>query len=482
MVSGPGNEMMVKKGYAVARREALTLLSAPAIVAGMPGSGRAMERSDVIVIGAGLAGLHAAMLLEAEGFNVLVLEGNNRIGGRVLTMDDVDGKPEAGGQQIGPLHARVRSAVTDLGLHMYKPDLGWTGLTVITGGQTVDGADWRDSPHNKLAGEERRLLPFQLLKHYIDSTNPMQAFDDWLEPDFAHLDIPLSDYLKGVGASDEALRQMAVANYTELEAISALGELRRELFLTTAYSNGTFDYLEGGMSRLPEAMAASLKSDVRLGHVLEGIIQSNGSVEVRCVNGNRFAAQAVICAVPFSTLRNVVFEPKLPHAKDQVIAQLPYARVTNIFFDVLEPFWGLDGLPPLMWTDSPIERVFTIPGAGGSVASLWCLINGEADRRFAGLSDDEVKVFALNWLVKLRPAAKDRVKPVRVYSWSRNPFAKGHVAYYGPGQIVAFKSEISKAVSRIHFAGEHTAELHYGMEAAMESGERAAFETLEAIG
>ena len=473
--------MMANRNDSIGRRKALTLLSAPAIVSGMPGKGLAAESSDVIVIGAGLAGLHTAILLEAEGFNVLVLEGSNRVGGRVLTMDDVDGKPEAGGQQIGPLHARVRSAATDLGLRMYKPDLGWTGLTVITGNHTVHGAEWMDSPYNRLVGEERRLLPFQLLKHYIDMTNPMQALDDWLEPDFAYLDVPLSDYLKGVGASDEALRQMAVASYTELESISALGELRRELFLTTAYSNGTFDYLEGGMSRLPEAMAAALRVDVRLGQMVEGIVQHNGGVDVQCTNGNRFAAQAVVCAVPFSTLRDVVFEPTLPSTKDQVIAQLPYARVTNIFFDVLEPYWELDGLPPLMWTDSPIERVFTIPDTDGSVASLWCLINGEADRRLDGMSHEDVMAFALDWLTRLRPAAKGRVKPVKVYSWSRNPFARGHIAYYGPGQIVTFKPEIAKAAGRIHFAGEHTAELHYGMEAAMESGERAAFDIIDQL-
>ncbi len=473
--------MMPKENHSFGRRKALTLLSTPAIVAGLPGGGRAAESSDVIVVGAGLAGLHAAMLLEAEEFNVFVLEGNNRIGGRVLTMDDVDGKPEAGGQQIGPLHARVRSTVTDLGLRMYKPDLGWTGFTVITGGQTVPGAEWKESPYNRTVGAERQLLPFQLLKHYIDTTNPMQALDDWLEPEFAHLDIPMSDYLRGVGASDEAMRQMAVANYTELENISALGELRRELFLTTAYSNGTFDYLEGGMSRLPEVMAATLKGDVRLNQMVDAIVQSDGGVEVRCTNGNRFSAQAVICAVPFSTLRHVVFEPGLPPSKNQIIAELPYARVTNIFFDVLEPYWELDGLPPLMWTDSPIERVFTIPGMDGSVASLWCLINGEADSRLDGLSDEDIMAFTLDWLVKLRPAAKGRVKPVKVYSWSRNPFAMGHIGYYAPGQIVAFKPEIAKPAGRIHFAGEHTAELHYGMEAAMESGERAAFDIIDQL-
>ena len=73
-------------------------------VAGLPAAARAVTNykgHDVIVVGAGLSGLHAACILQEQGLDVLTLEGRNRIGGRVYTLMDVPGKPEAGGEWMG---------------------------------------------------------------------------------------------------------------------------------------------------------------------------------------------------------------------------------------------------------------------------------------------------------------------------------------------------------------------------------------------
>ena len=75
-------------------------------------------RSDVIVIGAGLSGLNAALLLEEQGLKVTVLEGRDRIGGRLLTLQDVPGRPEAGGNGIGHSYARLLDLASRLGLRL----------------------------------------------------------------------------------------------------------------------------------------------------------------------------------------------------------------------------------------------------------------------------------------------------------------------------------------------------------------------------
>ncbi|MEM6683082.1 MAG: NAD(P)-binding protein, partial [Pseudomonadota bacterium] len=90
-----------KKQLAVSRRAALATGAAAYVLGAAPAKARAKKRYDAIVIGAGLSGLHSAMLLEEAGLDVLTLEGRNRLGGRVYTLMDVPGKPEAAGELIG---------------------------------------------------------------------------------------------------------------------------------------------------------------------------------------------------------------------------------------------------------------------------------------------------------------------------------------------------------------------------------------------
>ena len=101
------------------RRNFLKRASAAASVALItPRPLRAQSRHDVIVVGAGLSGLNAALMLEAEGVNVQVLEGRKRVGGRVLSMRNVPGNPEAGGTSFFPGYARLLDAAERYGVDL----------------------------------------------------------------------------------------------------------------------------------------------------------------------------------------------------------------------------------------------------------------------------------------------------------------------------------------------------------------------------
>lgn len=470
----------MKDRFTLSRRRALQGIGAAAIVSSLPDLARAQNKADVLIIGAGMAGLHAAMILEEQGLSVIVIEGRSRIGGRVFTIDEVDGKPEAGASQIGPLHARVRSAIDQLGLKMYRPNPPWERLSMAIGDTLIRADQWKDSPLNKLQGDERKFLPWQLERHYMSKNDPLTSLESWLTPEMAKYDIPLLAYLQTVGASDEAIRMIALGNYAEdLREISALGQLRYLHFLRTAYKEGTFDYLTGGMMRLPEAMAAALKNSPRMGKTVVEIAQGAGGVSVRCSDGTNFSGKYALVTAPFSTLRDISLDPVAPPEQAAMIAQMPHVQMTQVFLEVTGNYWEEDGLAPGLWTDGDIERVFPLAGANKEIGVLWVTINGAGDRALVNLDEYETASLVMNRITTLRPAMKGKVRPAKVVSWSKDKFARGHLAYYAPGQIRNYKHLMAKPHGRMHFAGEHTAELAYGMEAAMESGERAALEILE---
>ena len=138
--------------------------------------------ADVLILGAGLAGLHAARMLEADGFNVLVLEADNRVGGRMRTLDSLPGRPEAGGQQVGQSYARIRSTAIDLGLNVVPPKPGGSrDKTMVSNGRAFDAREWMDAPENPFPEAFKRATPDTALFMAAARENPLVDQYAWRE-------------------------------------------------------------------------------------------------------------------------------------------------------------------------------------------------------------------------------------------------------------------------------------------------------------
>ncbi len=127
----------------------------------------AAEKSSVIVIGGGLAGLHAAELLVQAGANVVLLEGSRRIGGRVFTGPASAGRPEFGASQIGASYARVVDACARLHVPL-EANTNDTPMSMSNriNGQWVRSDRWKSSNGNKMVGDERgRTYPLHGFRH-----------------------------------------------------------------------------------------------------------------------------------------------------------------------------------------------------------------------------------------------------------------------------------------------------------------------------
>jgi monoamine oxidase len=148
----------------------------------------------------------------------------------------------------------------------------------------------------------------------------------------------------------------------------------------------------------------------------------------------------------------------------------------------MKAFWEDDGLPPSMWTDGPAGMVS--PNRLGprleEITSLTCYARGVQATYMDSIGPEAAKAAAVRAIESARPAAKGRLKAVHMHSWQLDPFALGaDFMIWGPGQVPRFFGDMWRPHGRIHFSGQHTASTEFGMEGAMESGERAALEILK---
>lgn len=471
------------------RRTLLKSSAALAAASYIPGA-RAQEMADVIVIGAGLSGLNAALLLEEQGQKVIVLEGRNRAGGRLYTMDDVPGRPEAGGSGIGGGYARLIDRANSLGVKLVpqrmRTEAAGETTCIHLRGQTIKAADWDAHPLNPFVGDARKRLPWLQSFSAMGPFNPLDDVADWRAPAHFKDDVSVAEFLSAKGWTSEQLRMAFATNPsygTSAFDVSALmwWHIGKNA-VAMAGSGGGALAIEGGNQRLPEAMARAVKSGVRYGKGVVGICADASGVEAVTDDGSRYRAKRLVCTLPASALRLVKLDPAPPLAQARGIATLPYNRVFQAHFVPTRKFWEDDGLPASMWTDTLAGRFMALRYGADSkdVTSCLAFVNGFSADALDRLSPDDAVAEILADLARARPATKGALQHVKSYSWQRDRFSGGAYACWAPGQIAAFANDIGKDMGRVHFAGEHTAATARGMEGAMESGERAALDILQA--
>jgi monoamine oxidase len=449
---------------------------AAAIIAGAaPRSAWAATQADVIIIGAGLSGLMAARTLEAAGLKIIMIEGEDRIGGRLFTLDDVPGKPDAGGIQVGSGYTRLRALATALGVGVIEGPVVGAGAAdarralLHINGLTVAEKDWPTSPANRLAPDEKAISPLSLATRFSAAIPRLDKPEAWLDAPQAH-DISYESALRHGGASAEALRLIgANMNGNSLAGLSQVNVARAAALFRA--SPGPAATIAGGSQRLPAAMAAQIKGPIRLNQIVTAIEEHGGGVTVTTRHGQIFARH-VICTIPFSALRHITIRSRSIAGFTGLIPVLSYTRASFAYLSAREAFWKTDGLPETLWSDDPlIGRVFVL-GDDPPMLKTWAIGAGAdvIDR----MSAEGAASAIISRIERARPSSRGMLKVERLFSWQKSPMARGLYHHIGTGQAAMLARAVMANGMRLHFAGEHLARGASGMEAALASGEAVA--------
>ena len=457
---------------------------------------QAIRRADVpkkvVIIGAGLAGLAAAYELSGAGHDVTVLEARTRPGGRVFTIRGqfADGLyAEAGATNVSDIHHWTMKYAGLFGVAL-DPTTAPTGVSVfhVKGKRIVikpnTPVDWPV----QLRADEQGLTRGQLWNKYVapalkEIGDPWAA--DWPPAPVKKFDdASFAQFLHDRGASPGAISLLRLGLADQLgegaDATSALNLLREALPRSLEQKHYV---ISGGSDTLPRAMAATLDNKIRYGSAVVRIEQDDrGARVIHSQSGTNetITCQYVICAIPFSVLRNVKFSPSVSHAKQQAIDHLGNTSVVRVFLQTRNRFWLGEGLSGSATTDLPFmtayDKAFYLPATRGLLETYTA---GERARKLAAMSADERLTFTVNQIEMVHPAIRTHLEGGSSVCWDNEPWSRGAYAWFRPGEMTSLLPHIASPEGRIHFAGDHTSAAPGWMNGALQSGNRVAREVAD---
>ena len=447
----------------------------------------------VVVLGAGLAGLGAAYTLMRHGYDVTVVEAQDRPGGRVQTVRDGfqhGGHAELGAIRIFESHEYTRRYVGEFGLELTPYDTG-TRAFHMQGKRFLSPAAGQPWPLDGFAAGEQPDPATRLGDYFASGFGKLgDVFDPgWpgAFPAALALDGSTMDgYMASQGASD-TWRNWFYAQEGRFARVNAAAAFAVESLTTGSFLGS----VRGGNDRLPKAMAAALGHRVRYRSEVVRIAQGRGHVTIgyRDHSGrHEIRADRCVCALPFAPLRRVDIATPFSPQKMAAIRKLQYMAVARCYFQTRSRFWERDPLGAL--------GGLNLVGSDTMAGRVWNTTSQQTDPRLgmiqAYMFDTEALEFAghghrrvsatRRLMRRLLPGIRGQIAGVAHKAWQEDPWAGGGWGWVQPGELRGMFPAMRRIEGRVHFAGEHTSIWAAWMNGALESAERVAAEILEADG
>ena len=463
-------------------------------LASAPGARAQRSVPRIAIVGAGIAGLSAAERLRRRGFPATVYEASERLGGRMFSARDLLGPElvtELGGEFIDSAHADLLGLARDLGLELIdvqaESERGLAPMTFF-----FEGAQ----------RSERELAEgFAPLAARIARDLEAVGTPSFAAHGFAAWTLDresLAEYLDRSGASGWVRRALEVAYVTEYgldpgeqSALNLISLIGTDVADFSLFGDSDERYkIRGGNQRVPLGLAERLADRIRTGWRLAAVRSTATgftlSFDVDGAGAREVAADLVILALPFTTLRGVELRCELPEWKRRAIEQLGYGTNAKVMLGVERPLWRERGCQGEVFSDERFQLAWDNSLLQGARSAGMTFFSGGR----AGL--DAGRGSASDQIAQLLPGL-DRVYPgVRAAAlassaarmhWPTHRFTLGSYACYRPGQWTTLAGAEGLAAGNLFFAGEHCSREFQGfMNGGAQTGRVAAEVILHRLG
>lgn len=445
-------------------------------------------RRHIVVVGAGMAGLVSALLLQGAGHRVTILEAQNRLGGRVYTYHGFPGKMygEFGAMRFPRQHKLAQHLIQERFKLETRPFPMYDEDTFIyLNGIALRRSEFHPDKMNfNLPAHEAEKLPDELLKEAMQPLIDLMAQPGgWERLVDDYDEYSLIDYLRESQMSDAALAMLGPLLNLEGRFHFSLVE-----WFSHYYENvfGDLVYIVDGADALPNAFAPDLMQAVRFGAEVHAIEQRAGSVTVhykdRTGYSQSITADECILTVPFNLLRHMEIDGLDPN-KWYTIRNVYYGRAHKIFMQFSERWWQTkyqitNGVTV---TDLAIRNVVYTPAGQDDRYQKGVLIVsyawGQDSMAYSMLTEEQRIAQALQDLAKIHPEARDTFEFGISHDWSLDQYAGGIGPLFRPHEMSGrFYDNIVRPVDRIWFANDACDRRHRRwIEAALVAGVKNAY-------
>jgi monoamine oxidase len=434
---------------------------------------------DVVVVGAGLAGLVAARDVVRAGRRACVLEARDRVGGRTWNQPiPGGGVVEAGGQWIGPTQDRIAALAAELGVETFMTYDEGESLSLLAG-QAASETDEADAALFELQ-EMAETLPVDapwLAERAAEWDG--QTLNSWLE---SRIQDPASMALMRL-----LFTSVFTAEPDELSLLHVLTYIRSAggIGLLTAVEGGAQERRFVGGSQLVSIRLAEVLGPevVRLSTPVRRIQQGGDGVLVEA-DGVSVQAARVIITVPIALADRIAYEPPLPAHRAQLHQRMAPGATIKLHCVYERPFWRDAGLNGRLFCDEgPVSVTFDNSPPDGRPGVLVGFVEGDDARRFSRLPADARRKAAIDAIV--RHFGAEAANPIEYLEtdWSCEEWTRGCFgSNFPPGAWTRYGDTLRDPVGRIHWAGAETSAIWMNyMDGAVRSGERAAAEVLATL-